>query len=121
MRDRRKPIVDQVSSHEHGPATRAVERVSKFITWGKLAWLAIAFGSGGIGTGVGFLIGEGAARATFEAKWTEHDKRIQALEISNVEFSKTQQTILQKLSNVEGSLDMIKDQLRNFKFSGGDK
>lgn len=119
MREKRKNFVEP--EPEHGPATRAVERVGKLLTWGKLAWLAVAFGSGGIGTGVGFLIGEGAARATFEAKWTEHDKRIQALELSNVEFSKTQQTILQKLSNVEGSLDMIKDQLRNFKSSGGDK
>ncbi len=98
---------------EAGPATRAVERVNKILTWGKLAWLAVAFGSGGIGTGVGFLLGEGAARATFEAKWAEHDRRIQALEISNTESVKVQQAILGKLEKLEGSLDVIKIQLLN--------
>jgi hypothetical protein len=98
---------------EAGPATRAVERVNRILTWGKLAWLAVAFGSGGIGTGVGFLLGEGAARATFEAKWSEHDRRIQALEISNTESAKVQQAILGKLEKLEGSLDVIKIQLLN--------
>jgi hypothetical protein len=98
---------------EAGPTTRAVERVNKILTWGKLAWLAVAFGSGGIGTGVGFLLGEGAARATFEAKWAEHDRRIQALELSNAESVKIQQAILGKLEKVEGSLDIIKLQVLN--------
>lgn len=100
------------AKQEPGPATRTVDRVVKLVTWGKLAWLAIAFGFGGVGTGVGFLLGEGAARATFEAKWAEHDKRIQALEVANTESIKVQQAILNKLEKVEGSLDVIKQLMK---------
>ena len=98
-------------SESTGPATRTVERINRLVTWGRLAWVAIALGSGGVGTGVGFLLGEGAARATFEAKWAEHDKRLQSLEASNADTIKFQQAILGKLEKVEGSLDVIKLQL----------
>lgn len=98
-------------SQSTGPATRTVERINRLVTWGRLAWVAIALGSGGVGTGVGFLLGEGAARATFEAKWAEHDKRLQSLEASNADTIKFQQVILGKLEKVEGSLDVIKLQL----------
>lgn len=94
-----------------GPTTRTVERINRLVTWGRLAWVAIVLGSGGVGTGVGFLLGEGAARATFEAKWAEHDKRIQSLETSTADTIKFQQAILGKLEKVEGSLDVIKLQL----------
>jgi hypothetical protein len=98
-------------SESTGPTTRAVERINRLVTWGRLAWIAIALGSGGVGTGVGFLLGEGAARATFEAKWAEHDRRLKELEASNADTIKFQQVILGKLEKVEGSLDVIKLQL----------
>lgn len=98
-----------------GPSTRAFERVNRLFTLGRLAWLAVVLGSGGIGTGVGFLLGEGAARATFEAKWAEHDRRIQSLEASNANTIKFQQEILGKLEKLEGSLDVMLQIMRSDK------
>lgn len=91
-----------------GPATRAVERVGKWLTLGKVAALAIALVTGAIGTGVGFLLGEGAARATFDGRLGDHDKRIGVLEIRADRAAETSAQILGKLGNVEGTLETIR-------------
>lgn len=91
----------------------ALNTVNRLVTWGRMAWLVVALGSGGIGTGVGFLLGEGAARATFEATIKAHETRIESLEVKvDVATEKTGK-ILEKLNSVEGSLDTIKALLRN--------
>lgn len=94
-----------------GPATRAVERVGKWLTIGKVAALAIALVTGAIGTGVGFLLGEGAARATFDGRLGDHDKRIGVLETRADRAAEASSAILGKLGNVEGSLEAIKSMM----------
>jgi len=91
-----------------GPATRAVERVGKWLTIGKVAALAIALVTGAVGTGVGFLLGEGAARATFDGRIVDHDKRIGVLEVRVDKVSEASTAILGKLGNVEGTLETIR-------------
>lgn len=54
--------------------------INKVVTIGRLVWVLLVIGSGGFGTGVGFLLGEGSARATFAAQYEQHDKRIAAAE-----------------------------------------
>ena len=95
----------------------------------------------GFGTGVGFLIGEGSARATFAAQYETHDKRISAaesqlaaerieraarderdrlerardLEADRQERAKIIEKIglvAERMSGVEGSLTTIKETLR---------
>ena len=91
-----------------GPATRAVERVGKWLTIGKVATIAFALVTGAIGTGVGFLLGEGAARATFDGRFIDHDKRIGVLETRVDKVSEASSAILGKLGNVEGTLETIR-------------
>jgi len=91
-----------------GPATRAVERVGKWLTIGKVAALAIALVTGAVGTGVGWLLGEGAARATYDGRIGDHDKRIGVLEIRADRAAETSAQILGKLGNVEGTLETIR-------------
>lgn len=91
-----------------GPATRALERVGKWLTIGKVAALAIALVTGAVGTGVGWLLGEGAARATYDGRIGDHDKRIGVLEIRADRAAETSAQILGKLGNVEGTLETIR-------------
>jgi hypothetical protein len=91
-----------------GAATRAVERVGKWLTIGKVAALAIALVTGAVGTGVGWLLGEGAARATYDGRIVDHDKRIGVLEIRADRAAETSAQILGKLGNVEGTLETIR-------------
>lgn len=91
-----------------GPATRAVERVGKWLTLGKIAALAIALVTGAIGTGVGWLLGEGAARATYDGRIVDHDKRIGVLELRADKAAEVSAQILGKLGNVEGTLETIR-------------
>lgn len=93
--------------------------IGKVITTGRLVWLLVAIGLGGIGTSVGFLIGEGAARAGFGARFTEHDRRLTAIEMEQAEARAMRAQILDKLNHVEGSLDTIKAILLRGSASGG--
>ena len=54
--------------------------LNRIITVGRLVWILVVIGSGGFGTGVGFLIGEGSARASFAAQYEQHERRISMAE-----------------------------------------
>ena len=116
-------------------------RLNRIVTFGRLVWVLVVLGSGGIGTGIGFLIGEGSARATFAAQYETHDKRLASaeaqlaserieraarderdrqerardLEADRQERAKIIEKIglvAERMSGVEGSLTTIKETLR---------
>ena len=91
----------------------ALSTVNRLVTWGRMAWLVVALGSGGVGAGVGFLLGEGAARAQFAATIEAHEARINVLETKVDNATEKANKILEKLNSVEGSLDTIKALLRS--------
>lgn len=57
-----------------------MDRLIKWFTVGRAIAAAIAILTGGIGTGIGFLLGEGEARATMTAKLDSIDKRLTVIE-----------------------------------------
>lgn len=111
--------------------------INKVVTIGRLVWVLLVIGSGG----VGFLLGEGSARATFAAQYDQHDKRIAATEVvlaaerveraARVERDRLERTqdleaerkererIIEKIgevgnriSNVEGALKIIAENVK---------
>jgi hypothetical protein len=97
---------------EAGPTTRAFERVGKVVTVSRVVWFVVALAFGGIGSFIGFLMGEGGARVAFDAKYQDHEKRITSLEIKAEKAAETANQILGKLNGLEGKLDGIGEMLR---------
>lgn len=97
---------------ESGPTTRALERVGKVITVSRVAWFFVALAFGGIGSFIGFLMGEGGARVAFDGKYQDHEKRISSLEVKAEKAAETAAQILGKLNGLEGKLDGIGEMLR---------
>jgi hypothetical protein len=64
----------------------------------RVAWFFVALAFGGIGSFIGFLMGEGGARVAFDTKYQDHEKRIASLEI--------------KAEKAAGKLDGIGEMLR---------
>lgn len=95
-----------------GPTTRAFERVGRVVTLGRLVWLGVALACGGVGSLVGFLLGEGGARVAFDARYQDHEKRITLLESKVEKAAETAGEILGKLKGLEGKLDGIGEMLR---------
>lgn len=95
-----------------GPTTRAFERVGKVVTMSRVVWFVVALAFGGIGSFIGFLMGEGGARVAFDAKYQDHERRIGALEVRVEKAAETANQILGKLSALEGKLDGIGEMLR---------
>jgi len=127
--------------HSRPDDSDTITKLNRIVTFGRLVWVIVVLGSGGVGTGIGFLIGEGSARATFTAQYETHEKRIAAteaavaserieraareerdrlerardLEADRLERAKIIEKIglvAERMSGVEGSLTTIKDQLR---------
>ena len=97
---------------EAGPTTRAFERVGKVITVSRVAWFFVALAFGGIGSFIGFLMGEGGARVAFDGKYQDHEKRNASLEVKAEKAAETANQILGKLNGLEGKLDGIGEMLR---------
>jgi hypothetical protein len=95
-----------------GPTTRAVERVGKYFTMTRIAWVVVTLAVGGVGSFVGFLLGEGGARVAFDSRYQDHERRIGALEVRAEKAAETASQILGKLSALEGKLDGIGEMLR---------
>lgn len=95
-----------------GPTTRAFERVNKVITFGRVIWILVALACGGVGSFIGFLMGEGGARVAFDTRYQDHEKRIGNLELKVEKAAETAGEILGKLKGLEGKLDGIGEMLR---------
>jgi hypothetical protein len=97
---------------EAGPTTRAFDRIGKVVTVSRVVWFVVALSFGGIGSFIGFLMGEGGARVAFDAKYADHEKRITSLEVKAEKAAETAAQILGKLNGLEGKLDGIGEMLR---------
>jgi len=97
---------------EAGPTTRAFDRIGKVVTVSRVVWFVVALSFGGIGSFIGFLMGEGGARVAFDAKYADHEKRITGLEVKAEKAAETAAQILGKLNGLEGKLDGIGEMLR---------
>ncbi len=118
-----------------------VSVIGSIFGWVRIMWIGAVILSGGIGTGVGLLIGEGRARAEFAARYNGHEERLVAAEtaikvnlatriamfekvqiardLELVEGRADREKIIEKIglvearmSGLQGSIDMIKDMLR---------
>lgn len=83
--------------------------ISQIVTRARAIWFAVVLFCTGVGTGIGFLVGEGAARASFEGKWDDHQKRIVSVE-AYVAASAVQNT------QVIGMLGELKGEVRAVRF-----
>ena len=101
-----------MSMSEAGPTTRAFDRIGKVVTVSRVVWFVVALSFGGIGSFIGFLMGEGGARVAFDAKYADHEKRITSLEVKAEKAAETAAQILGKLNGLEGKLDGIGEMLR---------
>lgn len=93
-------------------ATDPVGAIGKLLTVGRVVWVLIALMLGGGGTGIGFLIGEGTARANFESRYTDHEKRLGALEAHAAEDRAARVQLVADIARIAGQLDAIKTLLR---------
>lgn len=82
-----------------------MERVLKWFTVGRAIALALIALAGGVGAGVGFLLGEGEARATFSALHQDHERRIVAIEVHGPR-------ILEGLAELKGELRALRREVR---------
>lgn len=57
-----------------------MDKIVQWFTVGRAVAMAIAILTGGIGTGIGFLLGEGEARASLTARLDSIDKRLTVIE-----------------------------------------
>lgn len=77
--------------------------INRVITVGRLVWILVSLGSLGFGTGVGFLLGEGSARAAFAAQYEMHEKRIASAELQ-MSTEKSERTVREERERVERTL-----------------
>lgn len=61
-----------------------MDKIVQWFTVGRAIAAAIAILTGGIGTGIGFLLGEGEARGAMTAKLDSIDKRLTVIEVDVV-------------------------------------
>lgn len=82
------------------------------VTVSRVVWFVVALAFGGVGSFIGFLLGEGGARVAFDAKYQDHERRIASLEVKAEKAAEAANQILGKLSALEGKLDGIGEMLR---------
>lgn len=89
-----------------------MERLLKWFTVGRAIAVALAVLAGGVGTGVGFLLGEGSARASFAAQYMDHEKRLVLVEAHARDAVGQNTRILEVLGEVKGELRAVRETLR---------
>lgn len=89
-----------------------MDRIVQWFTVGRAIALAIATLAGAVGTGVGFLLGEGSARASFAALYQDHERRLVLVE-GHARDSITQNTlILTGLAELKGEVRALRREVR---------
>ena len=89
-----------------------MDRLIQWLTAARALWFAAIIAVGAIGTGVGFLLGEGAARAMFTAQFNDHEKRLTAIESSVRDHSEVSSLILQGLAELKGEVKALRREVR---------
>jgi len=86
--------------------------ISGLITRARLIWTVVTLFIAAICTGVGFLIAEGSARASFDGKWQDHEKRIAVIEAFAVSANTQNIKIIGELGEIKGELKGVSKMLR---------
>jgi hypothetical protein len=100
-----------------------MDRLIQWLTAARAMWFAALITVGAIGTGIGFLLGEGAARASFAALIGDHEKRLTAAEkrLSESEArdrdlaretAATNTKILEGLAELKGEVKALRREVR---------
>jgi len=89
-----------------------MDKIVQWFTVGRAIALALMMLAGGVGTGVGFLLGEGSARASFTALYQDHEKRLLLVEAHARDAVSQNTRILEVLGEVKGELRAVRETLR---------
>ena len=89
-----------------------MEKLIRWFTTARALVVALMFIAGAIGTGVGFLLGEGAARASFAAQYVDLDKRVVAVELYVREATAQNTRVLEALGELKGELRALRREVR---------
>jgi len=89
-----------------------MDRLIKWLTAARAMWFAALIAIGAIGTGVGFLLGEGAARAIFTTQLEDHEKRLVTLEQNAKHHLEVSSLILQGLAELKGEVRALRREVR---------
>jgi hypothetical protein len=89
-----------------------MDRLIQWLTAARAMWFAALITVGAIGTGIGFLLGEGSARATFAGQFQDHEKRITAVEAQVRASHESTSLILQGLAELKGEVRALRREVR---------
>ena len=89
-----------------------MDKIVQWFTVGRAIALALMMAVGGVGTGIGFLLGEGSARASFAALYQDHERRLVLVEVHAREATTQNTRILEVLGEVKGELRAVRETLR---------
>lgn len=89
-----------------------MDRLIQWLTAARAMWFAALIAVGAVGTGVGFLLGEGAARAMFQAQFNDHEKRLIVVEASARSHGESTSLILQGLAELKGEVKALRREVR---------
>ena len=89
-----------------------MDKVIQWFTVGRAIALALMMLAGGVGAGVGFLLGEGSARASFTALYQDHEKRLALVEAHARDAVSQNTRILEGLAELKGELRALRREVR---------
>jgi hypothetical protein len=89
-----------------------MDRLVSWLTAARALWVASLITIGAIGTGIGFLLGEGAARASFAAQFQDHEKRLVTVEAHVRASNESTSLILQGLAELKGEVRALRREVR---------
>jgi hypothetical protein len=89
-----------------------MDRIIQWLTTARVLWFALVIAAGSVGTGVGFLLGEGSARALFAAQYADHERRLSVVEMQAREAVTTSSRILEGLAELKGEVRALRKEVR---------
>jgi hypothetical protein len=89
-----------------------MDKLVQWLTAARALWFAILIAVGSVGTGVGFLLGEGSARASFAAQYADHERRLVLVELHVREDAITSSRILEGLAELKGEVRALRKEVR---------
>lgn len=87
-------------------------KLARWFTAARALVVVLMFAAGAVGTGVGFLLGEGAARARFSSQFLDHEKRLVSVELHVREAAAQNTRVLEMLGEVKGELRALRREAR---------
>ena len=89
-----------------------MDKIVQWFTAGRAIAAALTVLAGGVGTGVGFLLGEGAARASFVAQFDTLKAEVVTLKKFTESQSEQNLQILTSLAEIKGEVRALRREVR---------